>query len=528
MFYLLIVLCPLVKAQTVTVSGLQSGTWDADTVLVVGNVEVDGSLEVMPGTVVLFDGFYSIAVGSGDEFVAQGAETDSVIFTVADTTGFYIYNIGVGGWNGFQIDEAERFFMNYCVLEYGKAADTLDRFGGALCINRCDDVEIRNSTLRCNFSREQGGAIYAIDSDVTVSDCRINENQVYTGDNVFAMYGGGAQFFKCDVIMTGIEFHANYAPSCIGGALSIDSSAVFLDRAVFTDNYGLNGGGMYIMRCNHKECHMSNLLFDSNISGHFAGGLAFKDASPDVNNILVTNNESIGVSCSGVFFYNNCSPKMNNCIVYSNYWKDTSIIPDTIQMLDTVQMWVWHYDDGYAPEFRNCLVEGGLKKIRGNEYITVFEDVIDTDPLFVDFEGHDFRLRPNSPCVDAGLATTPSYVLEGMDLEGNARVINGRIDMGPYECLTASVRHQDAALSFAQLIGNPLGVHSRIEFDRPMEGEVILSVYAVTGRCAASKAFNLEGSRTLGIGGLVEGLAPGIYLIKVSVKEEACVLKAIR
>ena len=263
LYLLLIIMCPFVKAQTITVSGTQSGTWDADTVLVVGDVEVEGSLEVMPGTVVLFDGFYSITVGNDVEFMAQGTEADSVIFTVADTTGFYIYNIGDGGWNGFQLNKAGRFLLDYCVLEYGKAADTLDRFGGALCIDGCADVEIRHTTLRCNFSREHGGALYASDSDVTMSDCRINENLVYTGDNTYAMYGGGAQFFKCDVTLTGMEFHANYAPSCIGGALSLDSCAVFLDRAVFTDNVGINGGGMYIMRCNHRECHMSNLLFDN-------------------------------------------------------------------------------------------------------------------------------------------------------------------------------------------------------------------------------------------------------------------------
>jgi hypothetical protein len=44
----------------------------------------------------------------------------------------------------------------------------------------------------------------------------------------------------------------------------------------------------------------------------------------------------------------------------------------------------------------------------------------------------DYHLRPGSPCIDAG---DPNYVAEPneTDLDGNPRVIGGRIDMGAYE-----------------------------------------------------------------------------------------------
>ena len=133
--------CSVAKAQTITVSGLQSGVWEADTVIVTDNVKVQDTLAVAAGTTVLFDGFHSIIVGDNMVFMALGSETDSVVFTVADTTGFHVYNTGKGGWNGFQIDKAGRFLLDHCVLEYGKAADTLDRFGGALFINNCDEIK---------------------------------------------------------------------------------------------------------------------------------------------------------------------------------------------------------------------------------------------------------------------------------------------------------------------------------------------------------------------------------------------------
>ena len=53
---------------------------------------------------------------------------------------------------------------------------------------------------------------------------------------------------------------------------------------------------------------------------------------------------------------------------------------------------------------------------------------ITNDPLFV--ATNDFRLLPASPCIDAG---TNAYVQGGTDFKGNARIVNGIVDMGAYE-----------------------------------------------------------------------------------------------
>ena len=94
-------LCSLfAKAQTIEVSGPQSGRWEADTILITNNVVVQDSLSIMPGTTVLFDGFFNITVGNNAMLNALGTQNDSILFTVADTTGFSIFNSGRGGWNG--------------------------------------------------------------------------------------------------------------------------------------------------------------------------------------------------------------------------------------------------------------------------------------------------------------------------------------------------------------------------------------------------------------------------------------------
>ena len=91
-----------VQAQTIEVSGAQEGVWDADTVLVIGNVKVQDSLRIVAGTTVLFDSYYCIKVEHGASITALGTENDSILFTVADTTSFHVFNAGRGGWNGIQ------------------------------------------------------------------------------------------------------------------------------------------------------------------------------------------------------------------------------------------------------------------------------------------------------------------------------------------------------------------------------------------------------------------------------------------
>jgi len=52
-------------------------------------------------------------------------------------------------------------------------------------------------------------------------------------------------------------------------------------------------------------------------------------------------------------------------------------------------------------------------------------------PLFVDtHDWSDLRLRPDSPCIDAG---NNDFVWTLTDLDGNPRILNGVVDMGAYE-----------------------------------------------------------------------------------------------
>lgn len=521
LLFLLLFASVFVQAQTIEVSGLQGGVWDADTVRVTGNVKVQDSLRIVAGTTVLFDSYYCIKVEHGASITALGTENDSILFTVADTTSFHVFNAGRGGWNGIHLNKAGACKFDYCRFQYGKAALDNDQDGGALRIFGSDDVEISHSTLFCNFSREHGGALNAVDSKVVISACKVNNNLTYTKlDTVYYMYGGGMRFLKCEVDITDTDFRYNIGQGAIGGALSLDSCAVKIDRCKFEHNFGINGGGLYFIRSNHLgRGSITNSLFANNTSGHFGGGLAISDASPWIANLTVVNNHSIGVNCGGIFFYQYCEPILWNCIVYGN----TNEAP----LEEPVQMWVWTYDE-YKPEFYNCLVQYGLENISNYAVITAYESCLDEDPLFLNPEQEDFHLSANSPCINTGY--TFGTEDESFDLDGHWRVCGERTDIGAYEYSETGVSETTQNEQLIRIIGNPVTASSYAEIECGNVCNLSANLYSVDGKLLADKNLGDAqiGLNRIEIGDLFQNLTNGTYLLVIRTPEKTFVAKIIK
>ena len=510
------------KAQNIEVSGLQSGSWDADTVFVTNNVIVEDALHITSGTTVVFNGFYNINVRQNATLEAIGTSNDSILFTVADTTGFHIFNSGRGGWNGIRMEKSGACRFDYCRFQYGKAALDTDQDGGALRIFDCDAVEIGHSTLFCNFSREHGGALNAEGSNVAMHDCNVINNLLYSEiDTIYFMYGGGLRFMKCKVDITTTDFRCNIGESAIGGALSIDSCSINIDRCRFEHNIGINGAGLYMIRCFENPCTITNSLFANNTSGHFGGGLAISDSSPLMSNLTVVGNHSIGVNCGGIFFYQHSSPTVWNCVVYGNTNNALLEMP--------VQIWSWTYD-GYAPEFHNCLVQFGFDNISNHDVITVYNNCLDEDPFFADTTNEDYHLTQNSPCVNAGSSETPTVILEGLDLDGMGRINAGAIDMGAYEYDLDDIPETAQNESLFHIIGNPITAMSYAEINLEKGGPLYASLYTMDGKLVNNKVIGFcpKGPNRIELGELFQQLPSGAYLFVVKTAEKTLVTKSIK
>ena len=97
----------------------------------------------------------------------------------------------------------------------------------------------------------------------------------------------------------------------------------------------------------------------------------------------------------------------------------------------------------YSAEAHNCIIYGnkfsdGLTIYNGHSADvdegtgegSSLDNCYTSNPNFVDAANGDYRLAAGSPCIDAG---DNSYVTTSTDLDGNARIANGAVDIGCYE-----------------------------------------------------------------------------------------------
>jgi len=121
---------------------------------------------------------------------------------------------------------------------------------------------------------------------------------------------------------------------------------------------------------------------------------------------------------------------LRNCIFWANSRND-----------EVDQFTQFCTSDPYKQgSINNCCIQGWTGEFEGVE---TFGD----EPLFVDVNGLDgiaateddnFRLVPQSPCVDAGDSQfVPTGILT--DIDGYKRTLLGNVDMGPYEYFTMLV-----------------------------------------------------------------------------------------
>ena len=113
-------------AHTEIPAGDVSGTWTKNSPYNInGEITIpDGStLTIEPGVEVIFTGNYKFNVQG--RLLAIGTETDTIFFTINDTTGFHHLTLPDGGWHGIKIldiaSSNDSTIFEYCTFEYGKA-----------------------------------------------------------------------------------------------------------------------------------------------------------------------------------------------------------------------------------------------------------------------------------------------------------------------------------------------------------------------------------------------------------------------
>ena len=270
----------LTVAQTSQISGTISSdtTWSSDTVQLIGNVTIplNVKLTISPGVVVQSQDYYRFNVMGS--LLAEGTESDSIIFTVADTAGFYSNYYSVdGAWDGIHIighdSSTDKTILSYCRIEYGKNYDSIldNTLGGVIYAYNYGTLQINNSLVKDNVSIEywtngaRGGAVYCEETDtVSIINSRFESN--------LANYCGGA--ISIDKLCKDVVISNNYL---IGNSSSVGAAIHSSDLTyghIISDNYCFNNmgtGNGVIYTSNPYGYIYNNIICNNQASGIFEG-----------------------------------------------------------------------------------------------------------------------------------------------------------------------------------------------------------------------------------------------------------------
>jgi predicted outer membrane repeat protein len=472
---LLLALCSAqLRADHITVEGSVSGEWNADTVMVTGDITVPNgqTLLIRPGTVVEFTGSYKFTIDGAVD--AQGMPGENIIFESADTTGFSVDSIPDGGWQGIRFDHVrltnDPSVFTYCNFSFGKvvSADPATGHGGAIYIKAYNNVTIDECTFHNNFATYNGGAVYLDSADIII------HGSTFTGN-------------RCGLAV---------APWGYGGAICSDNSNPEIRWNVFEDNYSTGVGGALAVR--YEDCNVYNNIFKNNASalGGAFGFLYIPTVVYRVNNNLIVNNSATYFG-GGVANLVASPVYINNTIAYNQamygggfYCKD-SVSPDFYNTI------IWGNNAGVGSQgylfevysqadFFNCDVQGGPGMFGGSgggeAFFGAFEQCLDTVPEFIGSGDYPYALSDNSPLIDMGSSDTSGFFLPETDLAGNPRWYGALPDMGAYEWAWVGMMDGPVAISPVKVWPNPCSDGVNILINSDGEKVEMIEVYDATGR----------------------------------------------
>jgi hypothetical protein len=383
-----------------------------------------------------------------------------------------------------------------------------------------------------------GGGMFNQDSSPLLTDITFIDNEASSGGGLFNLISTeeGLTFISNPTLIN-VSFIGNEATEDGGGMY--DYSIAELHNVIFHDNRATRGGGMFN---ENAEPTLINVIFTGNNAGssgggtynldsrpvivgsvyngnkaNFGGGMTNNNSSPELVNVTISGNEAITNNGGGMRNIGGALPVLTNTIV----WGNTAA---------TVGNEIYNSASG-SVELRYSLYKNEENDIVEGEGFTVDEFSITGNPRFADAVSGDLRLGSGSPAIDAGYPDTDLtlFLMNDdelpVDLDGNSRVFNGRIDLGAYEYNEPSTNVEEIAalpttVELHQNYPNPFNPSTMIIYALPEQTRVELAVFDMLGRRIAVLVDDHQPAGLHEVQFTAGDISSGIYLYRLRAGEE--------
>jgi len=325
-------------------------------------------------------------------------------------------------------------------------------WGGAIY---CQDSypTIKNCIITSNLS-EYGGAIYSDFSSPVIINCTISDNTA-TGKGG-GIYCEGAYYCYCEpeiswpycvcegpkIINCVIKDNSASSGGAIGINRGFSVSKLLIANCTITGNYASEVGGGIWQYGGYCLTVTDSIITGNTAAGSDGGGIYH--TSDGCSGLAVTNCTLSGnlafVWGGGIFAY--CPAGNDVAITNSILWGNkVADIRETALSAQIVLL-----PDSPAKVAFSCIQDDDPNDL-SIPFGGALNNNIDDNPMFVrepndggdgwgqggndDFG--DLHLRKGSPCIDTGCCPSLPYGSNRTDIDGQARIMNGRIDIGADE-----------------------------------------------------------------------------------------------
>ena len=323
--------------------------------------------------------------------------------------------------------------------------------GGAIRIEDGNLTATRVTFRDNRIDSEAGGAVFAQDNVVVMTDVEFIDNAI--GDSAGVESGGGLYVRRGDLSLENVRFSGNSAADDGGGLWMRDTTAVMTD-VQFLDNVADRQGGAVFIRDSSPA--MTRVVVSGNQAGQDGGGIfALFDSAPQLTNVLISGNKAIGFG-GGIAFQRSSSTLtrlFTNVTITGNDAGSRGggiFKPGNVELRNTI---IWNNRDQSGTvtqdasmsdfftssiEVNDSLVQGfGANELPGTGALDgttgannpMFRDPV--DPSGLSSLAGNLRLQQDSPVRDRGNNSFVAGI--DTDLDGEARIFGGTVDLGPYE-----------------------------------------------------------------------------------------------